>query len=77
MSVFQQFMQRMPMLTGGNLSPTAVDVRPSTLSGAPHRRCDFSFADRTTDGVEKQFPRIDGTKEFPFLMTKMSAYFDR
>ena len=37
----------------------------------------FSFTDRATDVVEKFFTRVDVTEEFPFLVTKMSPYFDR
>jgi hypothetical protein len=60
------------------LSLTLIDVRPSTLSGT--RRIVevvFSFTNRTTDVVEKFFVRVDVTEEFPFLVTKMSPYFDR
>jgi hypothetical protein len=62
----------------GNLSLSAVDVRPSPLSGV-RKIVDviFSFTNRTTDVVEKQFVRCDMTEEFPFLVTKMSPYFDR
>jgi hypothetical protein len=61
-----------------NLSLTAVDVRPSPLSGV-RRIVDviFSFTNRATDVVEKQFLRVDVTEEFPFLVTKLSPYFDR
>jgi hypothetical protein len=60
-----------------NLSLTAVDVRPSRLSGV-RKILDviFSFTNRTTDVVEKEFVRVDVTEEFPFLVTKMSPYFD-
>jgi hypothetical protein len=63
---------------GRNSSLTAVDVRPSTLSGV-RKIVDviFSFTDRTTDVVEKQFLRVDVTEEFPFLVTKLSPYYDR
>ena len=37
----------------------------------------FSFTNRKTDVVEKFFTRVDVTEEFPFLVTKMSPYFDR
>jgi hypothetical protein len=63
---------------GRNLSLTAVDVRPSPLSGV--RRIVevvFSFTNRVTDVIEKQFVRCDITEEFPFLVTKMSPYYDR
>jgi hypothetical protein len=37
----------------------------------------FLFANCTTDVVEKQFLRVDVTEEFPFLVTKLSPYYDR
>jgi PatG Domain len=61
-----------------NLSLTAVDVRPSALSGVRNIiEVIFSFTNRTTDVVEKQFLRVDVTEEFPFLVTKLSPYYDR
>jgi hypothetical protein len=59
-------------------SLTAVDVRPSPLSGV----CKvvdlvFSFTNRQTDVVEKFFTRCDITEQYPFLVTKMSPYYDR
>jgi hypothetical protein len=63
---------------GRNLSLTAVDVRPSTLSTTRKIvEVIVSFTHRATDVVEKQFLRVDVTEEFPFLVTKMSPYFDR
>jgi hypothetical protein len=61
---------------GSSLS--AVDVRSSPLSGA-RRIVDvvFSYTNRTTDVIEKSFTRVDVTDEFPFLVTKMSPYYDR
>ncbi|HEU5239582.1 MAG TPA: hypothetical protein VFU37_20795 [Pyrinomonadaceae bacterium] len=63
---------------GRNASLTAVDVEPSALSST-RKVVDviFSFTDRETDVVEKFFTRVDVTEEFPFLVTKMSPYFDR
>jgi hypothetical protein len=58
-------------------SLSGVEVRPSILSAA--RRIVeviFSFTNRKTDVVEKFFVRVDVTEEFPFLVTKMSHYFD-
>jgi hypothetical protein len=56
-----------------NLSLTAVDVRPSSLSSVRTVvEVIFSFTHRTHDVVEKQFTRVDVTEEFPFLVTKMS-----
>jgi hypothetical protein len=61
-----------------NLSLTAVDVRPSTLSGVRNIvDVIFSFTNRATDVVEKQFLRVDVTEQFPFLVTKLSPYYDR
>jgi PatG C-terminal len=37
----------------------------------------FSFTNRNTDVVAKQFVRVDVTEEFPFLLTKLSPYYDR
>ncbi|WP_429565359.1 hypothetical protein [Paraburkholderia sp. MM6662-R1] len=63
---------------GRNCSLTAVDVRPSPLGGVRTIvEVIFSFTDRATDVVEKQFLRVDVTDEFPFLVTKLSHYYDR
>lgn len=61
-----------------DLSLSAVDVQSSPLS-ATRKIVDviFSFTNRKTDVVEKFFTRVDVTEEFPFLVTKMSPYFDR
>jgi hypothetical protein len=63
---------------GRNSSLTAVDVQTSPLSST-RSVVDviFSFTNRNTDVVEKFFTRVDVTEEFPFLVTKMSPYFDR
>lgn len=37
----------------------------------------FSFTDRGTDVVSKFFTRVNVTERFPFLVTKMSPYYDR
>jgi PatG C-terminal len=63
---------------GRNSSLTAVDVRPSPLSGTRKIvEAIFSFTHRQTDLTEKFFTRVDVTEEFPFLITKMSPYYDR
>jgi hypothetical protein len=61
-----------------NASLTAVDVRASRLSGV-RKVVDviFSYADRQTDVTEKYFVRVDVTEEFPFLVTKLSPYYER
>ncbi len=63
---------------GRNSTLTGVEVRPSRLSSA-RTIVDviFSYTNRTTDITEKFFVRVDVTEEFPFLVTKMSSYFDR
>jgi hypothetical protein len=63
---------------GRNASLTAVEVHPSPLSGT-RKIVDvvFSFTNRNTDVTEKFFVRVDVTEEFPFLVTKMSPYYDR
>jgi hypothetical protein len=57
---------------------TAVDVRPSRLSGA-RKILDvvFSYRHRQTDVTEKKYVRVDVTEKFPFLVTKLSPYYDR
>jgi hypothetical protein len=61
-----------------NASLTAVDVMPSALSGT-RKVVDviFSYTNRSTDVTEKFFVRVDVTEEFPFLVTKLSPYYDR
>ena len=63
---------------GRDSSLSAVDVQPSLLSGT-RKIVDviFSFTNRKTDVVEKFCTRVDVTEEFPFLVTRMSPYFDR
>jgi hypothetical protein len=61
-----------------DFSLTEVEVHPSGLSST--RRmvdCIFSFTNRNTGFIEKFFVRCDMTEEFPFLVTKMSPYYDR
>ena len=57
---------------------TGIDCLPSPLSGT-RRVVDvvFSYTNRTTDVVSKFFTRVDVTECFPFLVTKMSPYYDR
>jgi hypothetical protein len=61
-----------------NQSLTAVEVQTSRLS-ATRKVVDviFSYTNRSTDMTEKCFCRVDVTEEFPFLVTKMSPYYDR
>jgi hypothetical protein len=63
---------------GDNASLTAIDVFSSPLSSTRNVvDVVFSYTNRQTDFVEKYFTRVDVTEEFPFLVTKMSPYFDR
>ncbi|MEU5431997.1 hypothetical protein AB0G73_01320 [Streptomyces sp. NPDC020719] len=56
---------------------TAIDVRPSHIEGG-RRVMDvvFSFTDRRTDVIDKWFVRVDVRDEFPFILTKLSPYYD-
>jgi len=61
-----------------NSSLTAVDVRPSPLSSTRNIvDVILSYTNRSTDFTEKFCVRVDVTEEFPFLVTKMSPYYDR
>ena len=61
-----------------NSSFTSIDVLPSALSGTRKIvQVVFSFTSRETDVASKYFVRVDVTEEFPFLVTKMSPYYDR
>jgi hypothetical protein len=61
-----------------NFTLAGVEVRPSRLSSV-RKIVDviFSYTNRQTDVTEKYFVRVDVTEEFPFLVTKMSPYYDR
>ena len=61
----------------GDFSLSSVDVLPSSLSGV--RRIVeiiLSYTNRNTDFTQKFFVRVDVTEEFPFLVTKLSPYYD-
>ena len=63
---------------GKNFSLTAVEVLPSRMSGTRKIvNVVFTYTNRQTDVDEKFFVRVDVTEEFPFLVTKMSPYYDR
>jgi len=63
---------------GRDCALAAVDVRTSVLSGVRKLvEVIFSYTNRNTDVTEKFFVRVDVTEEFPFLVTKMSPYYDR
>jgi PatG Domain len=59
-------------------SLSGVEVLPSPLSGTRNIvEVIFAFTNRNTDSTEKAFVRVDVTEEFPFLVTKLSPYYDR
>lgn len=61
-----------------DFSLSGVEVRPSPLSSTRNIvDVIFSYTNRNTDFTEKSFVRVDVTEEFPFLVTKMSPYYDR
>jgi hypothetical protein len=61
-----------------NCSLTSVYVNPSALSGTRNVvDVIFAYTNRNTDVVDKCFVRVDVTEEFPFLVTKLSPYYDR
>ena len=61
-----------------DFSLTGVEVRPAPLSGTRNLvDVIFSYTDRKTDFTEKFSVRCDLTEEFPFLVSKLSPYFDR
>ena len=63
---------------GRDCSLTGVEVRPSPLSSTRNIvDVIFSYTNRNTDFTEKFCVRVDVTEEFPFLVTKMSPYYDR
>lgn len=57
---------------------TEVETQSSRLSGA-RKIVDaiFAFNHRRTDFTEKFFVRVDVTEEFPFLVSKLSPYYNR
>jgi hypothetical protein len=63
---------------GSDRSLSGVGLRPSPLSSTRNIvDVIFSFTNRNTDFTEKFFVRCDLTEEFPFMVTKMSPYYDR
>lgn len=63
---------------GCDCSLTGVEVRPSPLSSTRNIvDVIFSYTNRNTDFTEKFFVRCDATDEFPFLVNKLSPYYER
>ena len=63
---------------GRNSSLSGVEAHPSALGGT-RKIVDvvFSFTHRETDVEDKFFTRVDVTEQFPFLVTKVSPYYER
>jgi len=62
---------------GQSCSLTGVEVRPSPLSSTRNIvDVIFAYTNRNTDFTEKFYARCDMTEEFPFLVTKLSPYYD-
>jgi hypothetical protein len=61
-----------------NCSISAVEVRRSALANTRNIvEVIFSATNRDSDVTDKSFVRVDVTEEFPFLVTKLSPYYDR
>ena len=61
-----------------NASLSAIEVRPSALSGVRKIvEVIFRFVNRQTDVTEAYFVRVDVSEQFPFLVTKLTPYVDR
>jgi PatG C-terminal len=59
-------------------SLSAVDVQPSPLSGTRNIvDVIFSYTNRNTDVAEKFSVSVDVTGEFPYLVRRLSPYYDR
>jgi hypothetical protein len=62
---------------GRNLALTAVETRLAPLSGPRTLvRVIFSYTNRQTDVTEKYYCDVDTTHCFPFLVTKLSPFFE-
>ena len=68
----------MHSLSDRNCSFPGVQVAQSSLPGV-RSIVDviFSFRDRTTDVAEKHYVRVDVTEQHPFLVTKLTPYYER
>jgi hypothetical protein len=63
---------------GRDFSLTGVEVRPSALGGIRKIvEVILSYTNRNTDVTEKYFVRVDVSEEFPFLVSKLSPYYER
>lgn len=75
---YDEIYHRTQIMQDENYSFSAVDVRPSRLSGT-RKIVDviFSYENRTNRAVQKWFVRVDVTEKFLFLVSPMQQYFER
>jgi hypothetical protein len=75
---YDEIYHRTQIMQDENYSFTAVDVRPSRLSGT-RKIVDviFSYESRANRATQQWFVRVDITEEFPFLVSPMQQYFER
>ena len=75
---YDEIYHRTQLMQDENYSFTAVEVRPSRLSGI-QKIVDviFSYENRANRAVQKWFCRVDVTSEWPFLVSPMQEYFER
>lgn len=75
---YPQIYHRTVQAHENNFSLTAVDAKTSRLSGA-RRIVDviLTYTNRSTESLDRYFVRVDVTEQFPFLVSKLSPYFDR
>jgi PatG C-terminal len=75
---YDEVYHRTQSMQDENYSFTALDVRPSRLSGT-RKIVDviFSYENRANRATQKWFVRVDVTEEFPFLVSPMQQYFER
>lgn len=75
---YDEIYHRTQLMQDDNYSFTAIDVRPSRLSGT-RKIVDvvFSYENRSNRVMQQWFVRVDVTEEFPFLVSPMQEYFYR
>jgi PatG C-terminal len=75
---YDEIYHRTQLMQDENYSFTAIDVRPSRLSGT-RKIVDviFSYENRLNRATQRWFVRVDVTEEFPFLVSPMQQYFER
>jgi hypothetical protein len=75
---YDEIYHRTQLIQNENYSFTAIDVRPSRLSGS-RKIVDviFSYQNRSNLATQQWFVRVDVTEEFPFLVSPMKEYFER